>query len=139
MKNVSRDQHILHVLKNNKCKKFQKAILQNCDDKFIQTLAEIVHNVLKGNIRLDAKDLRKLKKYKTQLRKIHASIKKNRATKSRRKLFSNQIGGFWPVLAGLALQSLAGLGVDKLIDYGYDKVKSFVKGDSPITTTAANH
>lgn len=35
MKIVQRDQHFLHTLKNNKCKKFQKILLESCSKDMI--------------------------------------------------------------------------------------------------------
>lgn len=126
MKSLVRDQHFLQILKGSKCRKFQKAMIGNCDDKVIHTLSDVVHNILKGNVKMSDTDHRRLKRYKTALRKIHSSIKKNRSAKNRRKVLVNQVGGFWPYLAGLALQGLASYGGEKLIEHGYDKLKSLI-------------
>lgn len=122
MKCVQKEKFLLHVLRNSKSKLF-KAILKNSDDKLIQTLAEIVHNVLSGNVRIDDKLVKKLRKFKIPLRKIHSAIKKKRLVKQRRKIFINQIGGFWPVLLQAALQALGG----QLLEYGQDAIKKITK------------
>lgn len=100
MKSVTRDRHILHVLKGAKCN-LSKAILKNCDDRFIQTLSEIVHNILIGNVDIDSTTMRKLKRYKSQLRELHQYIRKNKQVKNRRKKFINQTGGFLPLIIGV--------------------------------------
>lgn len=100
MKSVTRDRHILHVLKGAKCI-LSKAILKNCDDRFIQTLSEIVHNILIGNVDIDSITMRKLKRYKSQLRELHQYIRKNKQVKNRRKKFINQTGGFLPLIIGV--------------------------------------
>lgn len=114
MRCLERDVHFLHVLKNTKCKTFRKLLIQNCDEKVIQTLAEIVHNILHGNIKIDSINSKKLKKYKNHLRKLHSKILKKKLPKQRRRIFSNQDGGFWTPLIAAALQALADYGIKKL-------------------------
>lgn len=100
-----------------------KAILKNCDDKLIQTLSEIVHNVLSGNIDVDTKTVKKLKRYKNQLRKLHLSIQKRKCLKQRRRLLIKQEGGIWPLLLEAALTALTSYGGEKLVEYGAKTVK----------------
>lgn len=114
MKCVKKDQHILHVLKNSNCK-LKKAILKNCDDRVVRVLAEILHNVLRGNVKVDAKLKNKLKKYKNPLLKLHKEISRNTSVKYRRKKFTNQTGGFWPLLLEAALSGVLSYGGEKLI------------------------
>lgn len=127
MKTVQRDQHFLQVLKKCKCEKFQKALFRHCDDNVIQTLSEIVHNVLNGNLKMSDEELAKLKKYKKPLRKINAYIKTHKCLKRRRRIIRSQVGGMWPLLAKLALSGLASLGGEKIINYGVDKIKDFLR------------
>lgn len=115
MKTVQRDKHILSVLKGANSN-LLKAILKNCDDRVIQTISEILHNTLIGNISLEPKHIRKLKRYKSQLRQLHQYIRKNKLTKKRRSKFVNQVGGFWPILLEAALSSLASYGINKLFN-----------------------
>lgn len=117
MKCVERDQHLLRVLKGAKSN-LTKAILQNCDDRVIQTLSEILHNTMIGNVTVDPKHLRKMKRYKKELRSVHGFIRKNKLTKSRRRRFVKQVGGFWPALLGSALTSLLTYGAEKLMENG---------------------
>lgn len=113
MKCVVKDQHILHVLKSANYNLF-KSIIKNCDDKVIQTLSEIIHNVLNGNVDLDKKTLKKLKKYKTELKQTHLKIKKNKSNKYRRHIYLNQTGGFWPILLQSVLSSLGSFVLEKV-------------------------
>lgn len=114
MKCVDRDKHILHVLKSSKCK-LRKSILKSCDRKVIQTLSEIVHNVLTGNIKIDPKLFTELEKFKTKLKKIHKNLLQNKGIEKRRKIFVNQTGGFWAPLLGAALSALVEYGVRKFL------------------------
>lgn len=125
MKLVAKNQHYLHALKHAKSN-LQKGILSTCDDSLIQTLAEIVHNVLSGNLELDEQLLKKLKRFKSKLRLIHATLKSTKCPKKRRKLFINQRGGFWPILLEAALSGLASYGGEKLLKYGTDAVKKLL-------------
>lgn len=127
MKNLAKGTHFLRILKQCKCKKTQKTLFRHCDEQTIQMLSELVYNLMKGNLRIDTKTQSQLKKYKTSLRAIYKCIIRNRCLKRRRKIIVNQVGGFWPPLAGLALQALASLGGEKLLEYGINKVKSLVE------------
>lgn len=113
MKTVEKEKHTLHTLKNSNCKLF-KAILKNCDDRVIQALSEIIHNILSGNITVEGRTLKKLKRHKIELQRTHKKIKKNKSAKYRRRLYSNQTGGFWPVLLEAALSALGSYAVNQL-------------------------
>lgn len=118
MKCAEKDLHILRILKKSKCKKVRKGILKQCDDSVIQTLSEIVHNILNNDrIKdlLDSKTLNQLRKHKTNLRKINSVLIKNKNSGARRKVFINQEGGFWGPLLTTALSALAEYGINKLI------------------------
>lgn len=104
----------------------QKTFFRHCDEQTIQMLSELVYNLMQGNLKIDATTRSRLKRYKLPLRAIYKCIIKNRCLKSRRKTIVNQVGGFWPPLAGIALQALASLGGEKLLQYGIDKVKALV-------------
>lgn len=123
MKCVVRDRHLLQVLKQAKSK-LHKAIINNCDDRFIQTLSEILHNVLNGNVNLDLPTKKKLKRYKSRLFKLHDHISKHKTVKRRRKAFANQTGGFWPLLLNAVLSGIAAYGGQKLAEYGESKITS---------------
>lgn len=116
MKELEKNQLILQALADTKCKKLRTAILKNCEEKVIQTLSEIVHNILTGNLKVDQSQLDQLEKYKKQLKNIHSVIKKSKKISTRRKAFLNQKGGFLGPLIGVALSALT--------DYAIDKIKS---------------
>lgn len=114
MKCVQKEKFILHVLKDTKSKKLRKAILSTCSDQVIQTLAEIVHNILKNNVNISQTDIEKLRKYKLTLRRIHSELMKKKKTSERRKIFLNQKGGFLTPLLASVLSALVEYGVNKL-------------------------
>lgn len=120
MKGVERDRHMLCALRQSNCK-LHKSIVQNCNGRLVQTLAEIVHNILSGNVTIDSKLLIRLKKYKKQLRRIYAAIRFKRSIKHRRRVFATQTGGFWPLLIEAALSGLAAYAGQKLASNGDKK------------------
>lgn len=127
MKNVEKVLPTLQVLREANCK-FQKSIIKNCDDKVIQSLAAILHNVLIGNVELNSTIFNKLKKYKGQLQKLHHCIKKNKSIGYRRKKFvKNQIGGFWPILINAVLSGVLGYVGQKLAEHGSEQVTNSKK------------
>lgn len=117
MKCVVRDRNILCVLKNANSK-LRKVIIKNCDDCVIRTLAEIVHNMIAGNVRMNVQTLKKMKRYKRDMRLLHGYIQKNKSNKGRRKRFVNQVGGFWPLLLQGVLSAALSYGGEKLLEYG---------------------
>lgn len=121
MKSVKKNEDLLRVLKKYSNTKIWKGIIENCDTSVIQALAEILHNVLVGNLELDSSSFAKLNKYKRQLRKLHSCIRTKKVVRERRKYFANQRGGFWPLLLEAALSGLAAYGGQKLAQYGEEK------------------
>lgn len=121
MKCVKKNEELLRLLKKYSGTKLWKGIIEHCDTSVIQALAEILHNVLIGNVVLDSATLTKLNKYKSQLRKLHACIRKKKVVRERRKQFANQRGGFWPILLQAALSGLASYGGQKLAEYEQNK------------------
>lgn len=113
MKTVLKEKHILRTLQKSSCKLF-KAIVKNCNDNVITVLAEILHNIVSGNCEIDTKTLNKLKRFKDEIKKTHDKIKKNKSINYRRKIFSNQTGGFWPILLETVLSTLAAYTANKL-------------------------
>jgi len=84
--------------------KLRKAILANCSDEIIKTLAEVSANTLYGNIAVSEKDKKILKRYKKCLRDL---ADRKKCVKSKRKILV-QKGGFLPVLLGTLLSSVVG-------------------------------
>lgn len=75
MKHLKKQKYLLFTLALAD-KKLQVAILKNCSNELILTLNEIIYNLLKGGIQLDKKKLKKLKKFKKELRVINNNLKK---------------------------------------------------------------
>lgn len=95
----------------------KKAILQNCDQGFIDAIAEICLNYLRGNINCTRKQYLELAKHKDCLRNIvnqhrqPSSVKKRGCNKklkraSQRDILMQKGDGFWlallPVVSELA-------------------------------------
>lgn len=117
MKCLEEDLHILHVLKNTKCKKIRRAILRNCSDSVIKILSDIVHNILVNKeIKplIGAKTLKELNEKKEWLREINSVLSETKSKAKRRKLFVNQKGGIWAPLLTAALGALFDYGINKL-------------------------
>lgn len=75
--------------------KLRKSILLNCELDFIKTLIECIYNTLKGNINLSESEKKKLKKYKSILRKI---LETKGSLAKKRKVISQNGGAFLPSL-----------------------------------------
>lgn len=76
-------------------------ILQHGGGDLMKTLSEIAVNTLNGNIKLDGKNLTKLKRYKRQFRSMACP---KRSLKSKRNIV--QRGGFLSVLIGTVLSGI---------------------------------
>lgn len=91
------------VNKNSRSK-----ILKYCDLKLIEAIVECVFNVLKNNVQLKQKRVKRLTKYKNVLRKL-ASPK--REVKSKQKLIIQSGGSFLPIV----LEPIVSYLIDKII------------------------
>lgn len=118
MKSVKQNQELLLLLKKYAGTKIWKGIVENCNASVIRALAEILHNVLIGNLPLDVATVVKLSKYKTQLKRLHSCIRRKKLVGHRRKKFANQKGGFWPIIINAALSALASYAGEKLAENG---------------------
>lgn len=87
----------------------RKKILEGANLKLIKSIVECVENVLKGNVRLKKNYLKKLKKYKSILRRIN-SVGHKLAQK--KKVIIQTGGAFLPAL----LSPIIGLLVDHLVN-----------------------
>lgn len=84
----------------------RKYILKTSTDEHIQALSEIAHNLLKGNIKLDNKEHRAIKRWREQIRKlahVHTSFKK------KRKNLIQCGGNFLPKLVKPVLKFIVGV------------------------------
>ena len=88
-----------------------RQIIQSADSSLINALAEACSNILRGALRLSASKLRKLKKFKKQLRVL---AKKSSSLKVKRK--NLQVGGFASLIAS-TIAPLILSGVSKLVSY----------------------
>lgn len=107
MQNISKQQSFLEVLRTAK-PKLRKLLLQNCDDKVICALVEIIHNLLQGHIQLSPNQKKKIQKYKKLFRQLSQKCvkKKNINRKKARKVIV-QSGGALPFLIPLILPLIA--------------------------------
>lgn len=89
----------------------RKQLLKHATREELQSLCEICLNILKGNLPLDDRQLRSLKKKKTLIRDLgdrHKSIKKKRQ-------LANQHGGFLGSIAAIALPLITDLITRKIL------------------------
>jgi hypothetical protein len=100
MKHLEKHSHLFEVLKNAS-PPLRKVILEKADDGVICALAEIIVNLMQGNIRISSQQKRKLMHHKALLRAIvnQCSHKHPNKTKLRKKII--QTGGFLPFLLPL--------------------------------------
>lgn len=104
---------LLSVFKNSNSK-VRKAILKNCDNKFIDLIAEICYNYLRGNIKCSRKQFCELKKHKKCLHRIvELNIKNSRNVNKRKRVKPNKSerdillqkgDGFWLALLPIAAE-----------------------------------
>ena len=78
-----------------------KLIIEKADNSLIKCLCECAHNILKGNIELSKKDLKKLKRYR---RKLHDLVNKKVSVKRKKKIL--QTGGILPAILGPLLPAI---------------------------------
>lgn len=78
------------LLAISKCKTcMRKAIINKSDKKLVNSICEMVFNLINGNLNINSSDFQKLKKYKTSLRKL---VKKSNLASKKKILVQN--GGF---------------------------------------------
>lgn len=86
-------QNILHTLQSAK---LRKSILENSDIHLIKTLIECIQNTLNGNVTLTKNEIKKLRRFKTVLRKILHS--KCKLEQKRKLIIQSGQGAFFPIL-----------------------------------------
>ena len=78
------------LLAISKCKTcMRKAIINKSDKKLVNSICEMVFNLINGNLNINSSDFQKLKKHKTSLRKL---VKKSNLASKKKILVQN--GGF---------------------------------------------
>lgn len=73
----------------------RKDLLKKSNFGLIKSIVECIENVMNGNVKLSKAHMKKLKRYKNQLRKINSSGKK---WSSKKKVIIQTGGGFLPAL-----------------------------------------
>lgn len=86
-------------------KRQQKQFLKSASDDFIHALGEGSLNILKGNVRLNEKQFRQLKRYKKHLQ----SLANKRIPIYNRRRIVEQKGGFIGLLASVLVPTIASL------------------------------
>ena len=100
---LKRNVYLLRLLHKSK-PSLVKVILKNASPDLVRALCECSLNVLKGNIKLNASQKTRLRRYKNILRKLAT---KKVAAKTRKRLL--QKGGFIGALLGPVLGVLGSL------------------------------
>lgn len=95
--------HLLDTLARAKPSE-RKTILKQSNFGLIKSIVECIENVLDGNVKLDKNRVKKLKKYKSQLRKIYTS---GRKWTSKKKIIIQTGGAFLPALLVPIISALA--------------------------------
>lgn len=86
----------------------RKAIIKSASPDQIHSICEICHNILAGNVGVN---VAKVKKYKTAIRQI---ANKKIPIQKKKKILTNQMGGFLPLVIPAVLSALGGI-VGKVI------------------------
>jgi hypothetical protein len=115
---VRRTLDFLKMLSKIKSVNKRNAILKEIsgDKVLFDSLSELAHNLLKGNIPLKKGQLQKLKRHNKLLKALDCP--KTRKCLSKRKKVIEQSGGFLPILipaAAAALGHLSGAIIKKII------------------------
>lgn len=101
MKKLKKNFNFLRYLSTCSPKQ-RKLLLDGADESQITCLCEICLNILKGNIPINVK---KLKKYKKAIRIL---AKKSTSLKNKKKILKTQNGGFLPMVLPAILAAVAG-------------------------------
>lgn len=102
---------MLYVLQKAK-PRLLKEIVKYADSNTIKTICEIAYNTLRGNIKLRPYALKKLNRYKKELRRL--SCPKS-SLSSKRNIIVQRGAGFVPTLIGSILAGLIGQYLDRYV------------------------
>lgn len=100
MSSAEKNKNFLELLCHSK-NKFRKTLIENASNDQIESICEIVLNILNGNIELSEKQIKKLSKKKELLR----ALVKSGPAKEKKKLI--QKGGFLQLLIPSIISGLA--------------------------------
>lgn len=113
MKRIRKNKFLLYALQSAKPKLF-KSIIENSDPSLILAICEIIHNILKGNVRLNNHTRNKLKRYKKVLRCIACP---KQSISSKRRIIKQKGGGaILPIIIGSVLSGLVSSLSDKFLN-----------------------
>lgn len=101
-KNLKQHFYFLQSLARSRPKQ-KKTILKVANNGQIKSICEVCLNVLKGNLPVNIK---KLKKYKNIIRKL---ANKSISYGNKKRMLMNQTGGFLPLIAPAILSALGGI------------------------------
>jgi hypothetical protein len=104
MKRIRSNYHHLHVLKTAK-PQLRKSIIKNCNNELVKFISECVLNVLRGNVKLTAREKKRLQKFNVPIR----ALADKRASLSSNKQLINQRGCFIVPLLRAILLTIASL------------------------------
>lgn len=110
MNRIQENQSILYLLQTADPKLF-KAIIKNSNPELIKVICEIIFNILRGNVQLNANIVEKLRNYKKSLRCI--ACRKHSLSTKRRILIQKGGGAFLPIIIGSVLSGLTTSLIDK--------------------------
>lgn len=92
----------LSLLAKSKSRKRRNALIELADRGEILAIAECIHNILRGNVRLPTACARRMRRHKNDMRML---AKKTGSIKSKKKLLK-QRGGFLPAILPIAVSLL---------------------------------
>ena len=106
--------HLAYLRKICRCKttKRRRELLRDGGAELQRSVREIAHNVLKGNVRLNAAQLKRLKQHRQGLRLVS-----RKSTTGKKRLQIEQRGGFLGALIAPLISALAG-GIGGLLGGG---------------------
>lgn len=109
MERIARNKNFLQLLINSK-KKVRDLLIKNATKDQLDSIREIVFNLLKGNFSIDDDYLKKLSKKKKQLRLL---VRRKTTLKKRKEII--QKGGFLQFIVPAIISGLATI-VSSIID-----------------------
>lgn len=94
-KNVKNNLQTLEFLKHAPVK-IRKLILENSDEKLVNSICEICFNLCKGNIQCEKESTKKLKKHRKKIRSL--AVLKRKDFKKKKEILMQGGGSFLPIL-----------------------------------------
>ena len=107
-KSVQNYMSFLKILSKKTPKKRKIILREFSEDKVLyNALSELSHNLIKGNIPIETKRLKRLRKHQNIIKALDCP--KNKKCKTKRKKLIEQSGGFLPILIPAAIAALGHL------------------------------